>query len=96
MLKVDRITIGYVGNESLFTAPDWEKEIDKNGTFKGPNGKLPENNTYIEVDFEEAEAFTAIEEAGCESNAGAECGIIAVVAIALSVVLKRKQKSEVR
>ncbi|MDY2851737.1 MAG: hypothetical protein SOV55_06425 [Candidatus Borkfalkiaceae bacterium] len=95
-MKIDRITIGYIGNEKLFAAPDFENEKDNSGTFKGPNGKVAENGTYIEVDFEEAEGFTVLEAEGCGSEAGAECGIVAALALVAAIVLKKRNQKAIR
>ena len=93
---MDSLTIGYIGNEKLFAAPDFENEKDNSGTFKGPNGKVAENGTYIEVDFEEAEGFTVLEAEGCGSEAGAEGGIVAALALVAAIVLKKRNQKAIR
>lgn len=71
-LKIDRVTLGYIGNTALATAPNVEDEkINTDGQFKGANAYPSENGPYLEVDFDEAEGFTVhetITENGCEDE----------------------------
>lgn len=98
-LKIDRVTIGYVGNEALFTAPEWEKEIDGVGEFKGPNSKQPSNGLYLDFDIDgEAKGFVATEKEpstsdGCSGSAEA-AGTFFLCAIAAAAVMLRRKFAE--
>ncbi|MGN1076972.1 MAG: hypothetical protein ACI4ST_00495 [Candidatus Gallimonas sp.] len=73
-MKIDRLTIGNVENTALFSEPDWENEKANSGVFKGANGYVAENDTYIEVDFSEAEGFTVWEKETVTVSGG--CGSV--------------------
>ena len=102
-LKIDRITIGNVDNAALFTEPDWENEKADSGVFKGANSYVAENGTYIEVDFSEAEGFTAVERmevpVSVPDTAATVCVIVFPVlgvlcaAVVVVLLLKKKRKS---
>lgn len=107
-LKIDRITLGHIGNAKLFDEPDWENEKADSGIFKGPNANAAENSTYIEVDFDNgAESFKVIETVtktektgGCKSEINTRDSLFAIIAIAIlllsvatSAIIKRKRNS---
>lgn len=94
-LKIDRVTIGYIGNEAILNAPDWEKELDNAGQYKGPNSKQAENGLYMDFDVDaEAKSFTAKEtvtaEGGCQSSAEAAGALFVCAIAAAATFLKRK------
>ena len=94
-LKLDRVTIGYIGNEAILNAPDWEKELDNAGQYKGPNSKQAENGLYMDFDVDaEAKSFTAKEtvtaEGGCQSSAEAAGALFVCAIAAAATFLKRK------
>lgn len=97
-MKIDRVTLGYVGNAALFEEPDWENEKASAGIFKGANGFVAENDTYIEVDFNNPDEYTYIEteeitvsKNGC--NGSLTAGSVALIgaAVGASVLFLKKR-----
>jgi len=104
IMMIDRITIGYIENQALFAAPDWEKEvISRDAKFVGPNAEVAENSTYLETDMNEAKGFVAPYEEevtvtvdGCGSNViynNPVAVMFAIGTVAVVVILLRKKKS---
>ena len=103
-MKIDRLTIGNVKNAKLFDEPDWENEKANSGLFKGANGYVAENDSYIGVDFGAAEGFTVIEQQTFTVETG--CGgvifgrtseivlLLLVTAAAVTIVAAKPSKKK--
>ncbi len=103
-MKIDRLTIGNVKNVKLFDEPDWENEKANSGLFKGANGYVAENDSYIGVDFGAAEGFTVIEQQTFTVETG--CGgvifgrtseivlLLLVTAAAVTIVAAKPSKKK--
>jgi|GEM_PF-6056010 len=103
-MKIDRLTIGNVKNAKLFDEPDWENEKANSGLFKGANGYVAENDSYIGVDFGAAEGFTVIEQQKFTVETG--CGgvifgrtseivlLLLVTAAAVTIVAAKPSKKK--
>ncbi len=103
-MKIDRLTIGNVKNAKLFDEPDWENEKANSGLFKGANGYVAENDSYIGVDFGAAEGFTVIEQQTFTIETG--CGgvifgrtseivlLLLVTAAAVTIVAAKPSKKK--
>ncbi len=97
-MKIDRLTIGNVENAKLFSEPDWENEKANSGLFKGANGYVAENDSYIGVDFGAAEGFTVIEkqtftvETGCGGvifNGTSAIALLLLATAAVAIVMAK-------
>lgn len=96
-LKIDRITIGSIYDETIYQVPDWENEIlgGENGIY-GSNNYAPENSTYIEVDFAtEAEDYVAVDMyaiEGCSGSVTAQLPVYFLLVIAGICVFVKKRR----
>lgn len=92
-MKIDRITLGHIGNTKLAEEPDVEAEKNpSDGGFKGANAYSSENSPYMEIDFDEAEGFVVRETIteGCGAASAASLGLIGLLLAAAAVFRFRR------
>lgn len=99
-LKLDRVTVGYVGNASLFEEPDWENELASAGKYQGANGSAATNPPYLDTDMSDPDEYEYTERTevevpadGCGASLGTGCAVLVslLAAAALTIVLRRKE-----
>ena len=100
-LKLDRVTIGYIGNTALFSEPDWESEIAGAGEYEGANGSASLNPPYLETDFSNPDSYTYTETVSDGNGCGSVIAVegIAIVAVAVAagmvaVLLRKRKKND--